>query len=105
MFYQTNPVFTIVIIVISLGTYLLIRSRKGNGGNSRGGIRFLSGNSPHQNDSTDDLITLMMIQQIFTSPSSIPDNVRYSLQNDKTQDEESEIDKTKREVLELLGDD
>ncbi len=105
MFYQTNPVFTIVIVVIALVTFFFYKSRNGKNSNSRGGIRFLSGKSPPQNDSTDDLITLMMIQQIFTSPSSTSDNVRESIQNDKTQAEESEIDKTKREVLELLGDD
>ena len=104
MFYQSNPVYTIVIITIALGTYFLYRLRKGNRGNSRGGNRFLSGKNPHQNDSTDDLITLMMIQQIF-SPSTVPDYSRYNLPNNEKQDEESEIDRIKREVLELLGDD
>jgi hypothetical protein len=106
MFYQSNPVYTIVIIIIALGIYLFYRSRKGkgNGGRSRGGIRFLSGKEPPQNDSTDDLITLMMIQQIF-SPSTTPDYIRYIPPNDTKQVEESEIDKIKREVLELLGDD
>ena len=104
MFYQSNPVYTIVIITIALGTYLFYKSKKGNSNNSRGGIRFLSGKDTPQNDSTDDLITLMMIQQIFT-PSTLPERVRYDFSNDKKQDEESEIDKTKREVLELLGDD
>ena len=104
MFYQSNPVYTIVIITIALGTYFLYRSRKGKCGNSRGGIRFLSGKESHQSDSTDDLITLMMIQQIF-SPSTVPDYSRYNVPNDKTQEEESEIDRIKREVLELLGDD
>ena len=104
MFYQTNPVYTIVIICIALGTYLLYRSRRGNSGRSRGGVRFLSGKPNPQNDSTDDLITLMMIQQVF-SPSSNPEYIKLQFPNDKKQDEESEIDKIKREVLELLGDD
>jgi hypothetical protein len=104
MFYQNNPVFTVVIIIIALGIYLFYRSRKGNRGNSRSGFRFLSGKESHQNDSTDDLITLMMIQQIF-SPSTTPDYIRYIPPNDTKQVEESEIDKIKREVLELLGDD
>jgi len=104
MFYQSNPVYTIVIITIALGTYLLYKSRKGNSGSSKGGYRFLSGKEPRQNDSTDDLITLMMIQQIF-SPSSVQDRVRYDLPNVMKQEEESEIDRVKREVLELLGDD
>ena len=104
MFYQTNPMYTIVIICIVLGTYLFYRSRRGNRGNSKGGNRFLSGGTNPQNDNMDDLITLMMIQQLF-SPSPGSESLRYQLPNDKKQDEESEIDKTKREVLELLGDD
>ena len=104
MFYQSNPVYTIVIITVALGTYFFYKSRKGNKSNSRGGTRFLSGKESHQNNSTDDLITVMMIQQIF-SPSTVPDYSRYNLPNNEKQDEESEIDRIKREVLELLGDD
>ena len=104
MFYQSNPMYTIVIVSIALGSYLFYRSRRGNRGYSRGGIRFLSGNGNRQNDHMDDLITLMMIQQLF-SPSPSSEYPRYQLPNDKRQDEESEIDKIKREVLELLGDD
>ena len=96
--------YTIVIVIIALGTYLFYRSRRGNRGNSRGGIRFLSGKGDPQNDNMDDLITLMMIQQLF-SPSPNSEYLRYQPPNDKRQDEESEIDKIKREVLELLGDD
>ena len=96
--------YTIVIVIIVLGTYLFYRSRRGNRGNSRGGIRFLSGKGDPQNDNMDDLITLMMIQQLF-SPSPNSEYLRYQLPNEQRQDEESEIDKIKREVLELLGDD
>jgi hypothetical protein len=104
MFYQSNPMYTIIIICIALGTYIFYRSRKGNRGNSRGGIRFLSGNGNPQNDNMDDLITLMMIQELF-SPSPNPEYLRYELPNNRRQDEESDIDRIKREVLELLGDD
>jgi hypothetical protein len=104
MFYQSNPVYTIFIVAIVLGTYLFYRSRRGNRGNSRGAFRFLSGNDNPQNDNMDDLITLMMIQQLF-SPAPNPEYHGYQLSNTRRKDEESEIDKIKREVLELLGDD
>ena len=96
--------YTIVIISIALATYVFYKSRRVNRGNSQGGIRFLSGKADPQNDNVDDLITLMMIQQLF-SPSPPPEYIRYQLPNDKKQDEENEIDKIKREVLELLGDE
>jgi len=104
MFYQSNPVYTIFIVAILVGTYLFYRSRRANHSNSRGGFRFLSGSSNPQNDHMDDLITLMMIQQLF-SPSPTSEHTRYQLPTNSKQDEESEIDKIKREVLELLGDD
>jgi len=104
MFYQSNPMFTIIIIIIILGTYFFYRSRKSNQGGSRGGIRFLSGKEPRQNDTMEDLITLMMIQQIF-SPSPNPEHFKIPLPNTDKQEEESDIDRIKREVLELLGGD
>ena len=104
MFYQKNPVYTIVIICIALGTYFLYKSRKSNGNRYRGGFRFLSGKSTYQNDNMDDILMLLMIQQIF-SPSFNSELAKSELSTNEKQAEESEIDTIKREMLELLGDE
>lgn len=97
MYYQTNPVFTIVIVVIALGIYIFYKSK--TSGSSSGISRFLSGRAPHQEDrKIDDLITLVMLQQLLTSnPHETPHG---HLDQKKTKDQK--LEKIKNEVLELL---
>ena len=96
MFYQQNPLYTIIILVLFLGVYLFFKSRSSGGGN--GILNFLSGKNPQQDNKIDDLITLMMIQQLLTSNPQNHDVRNNTEHKDK-------IEKVKQEVLNLLEED
>lgn len=102
MYYQTNPVFTIVIVVVALGIYVFYKSK--TSGSGSGISRFLSGRTPQQeNRNMDDLITLVMLQQLLNSPPEERIQGHLSQNFKKTQDED--LEKIKNEVLELLEED
>jgi len=96
MYYQTNPVLTIVIVVVGLGIYIFYKSK--TSGSGSGISRFLSGRNPQQEDGKmDDLITLVMLQQLLnTSPRDTP----HGHLDQKPKDEN--LEKARNEVLELL---
>jgi hypothetical protein len=99
MFYQHNPVFAFVIIFIFFALYLFFRSRK-KGGSSARGI-FFSGKHPQQDNRVDDLITLVLIQQMFDKSSG--SNINQSQgSNSCNHEKEDPLEKTKKEILELL---
>lgn len=100
IFYQQNPIYAIIIIVLFIGVYLFFKSR--SSGSNRGVFGFFSGKNTQQDNRMDDLITLMMIQQLMNSPSESSDN---RINNDKRKEEDQQIDKIKQEVLELLEED
>ena len=102
VFYQNNPMYAVVIIVIFVGLFLFYKSRSNN--SSSGLFSFLSGKGSHQDNKIDDLITLMMIQQLLNSPPSSKESNSLSFDNDR-RDREQQIEKTKKEVLELLEED
>jgi hypothetical protein len=102
IFYQSNPMYAIIMIVIFVGVFLFYKSRSGNSGS--GVLSFLSGNGTQQDNNMDDLITLMMIQQLLNSPSSSRGSEGYGNDNGE-REREKEIDKIKNEVLELLEED
>ena len=96
MFYQQNPLYTIIILVLFLGVYLFFKSRSSGSGN--GIFNFLSGRNPQQDNKIDDLITLMMLQQLLSSNPQNHDVRDNTEHNDK-------IEKIKQEVLNLLEED
>ena len=96
LFYQQNPMYAIVIIVIFVGVYLFYKSRTSPAGS--GITSFLSGKRSPQDNKIDDLITLMVVSQFLNTPSSNHDD-RPSTANDK---EVSDIENTKQEILRLL---
>ena len=66
VFYQQNPIYAVVCIVIFVGVYLFFKSRK----SGARGFGFLSGKGAQQQESRmDDLVTLMMIQQLINRPA------------------------------------
>ena len=64
MYYQKNPVYTVIIIGIGIGLYIFFRSRKSGRGT------FLSGKRDNREELMDDFMMLMMLQQLFNHPSS-----------------------------------
>lgn len=97
IFYQQNPVYAIVVIVLFIGVYLFFKSRSSSG---RGAFGFLSGNQAQHNNKMDDLITLMMLQQYLSS-----DETREQRINEKKIDQKANIDNIKSEVLDLLDEE
>ena len=100
VFYQQNPVYAIVIIVLFIGVYLFFKSRKSGG--KGGAFGFLSEKNVPQDNRMDDLIMLMMIQQLLNTPSQTSDN---RVNEDNLKDRKQQIDKIKQEVLDLLEED
>lgn len=99
IFFQQNPLYAVIIIVIFIGVYLLFKSR--SSGSSQGILGFLTGNHPQQDSKIDDLITLMMIQQLI-SPQNNPD---HNIVDQQKQDPDLYVEKIKNEVLELLDEE
>lgn len=102
MYYQTNPVFTIVIVVIGLGIYIFYKSR--TSGSGSGLSKFLSGRTPQQEDrKIDDLVSLVMLQQLIASS---PDHKTYNhREHDPKQPQKATITSIQSEVIELFDDE
>ena len=66
MFYKQSPIISIIIVVVFLATYMYYKSRKGRGSSIRGA--FFSGKQSHDNGRVDDLVTLVVLQQMFNKP-------------------------------------
>ncbi len=100
MFYQREPVYTIVIVGIGLALYLLYKAKKSGKGLLGS---FFSGPQSSQERNFDDLIALMMLQQLI---SSNPQNNTASKQiSEESKKHREEIEKTQKEVLDLLSTD
>ena len=100
MFYQKEPVYTLVIIGVGLFFYLFYKARKS--GNGLLGV-FMSGNQTSQDRNFDDLMALIMLQQLLSSnPQSSSASRDISEESQKRREE---IDKTQKEVLDLLDKD
>jgi hypothetical protein len=96
MFYQQSPMYAIVVIVIFIAGYIFIKSRKSGSGISG----FLKGKNSQPNNSMDDLITLMMLQQLTNNSNS-----RIERREDPTDNEhEKYVEKVKQEALALLDE-
>jgi len=103
LFYQQNPMYAIVIIVLFFGVYIFYKSRTSTSGN--GPMSFFAGRTNHQDTKVDDLITLMMVQQLMNSNHHSGSSGSNSSQS-HSQDEEriEKIEQTKQEILDLLRD-
>jgi hypothetical protein len=100
MFYQKEPFYTVIIIGVGVVIYFVYKAKK-NGNGLLGG--FFTGNQPQQDSRLDDLIALMMLQQLSLTNSQ-NNNATYQISEDARKRRES-IDKTQREVLDLLSGD
>jgi len=100
MLYQKDPVYTVIIIGIGVVIYLIYKSRKS--GNGLLGA-FFSGSQPRQDSRIDDLIALMVLQQL-TSTNSQKNSASHQI-SDKARRRREAIDKTQKEVLDLLSSD
>ena len=99
MFYQQSPVVSIVIVIIFLASYMYYKSRNGRNSSNRGA--FFSGKQSQNNSRVDDLVTLVVLQQMFDKPSTSKVN-EFRSNQDKSHKQEEQIEKIKHEILELL---
>lgn len=100
MFYQKEPVYTLVIIGVGLFFYLFYKSKKSGKGVL--GI-LMSGNQTSQDRNFDDLMALIMLQQLISNNSHESSSSREI--SEESQNRNEEIEKAKREVLDLLDSD
>ena len=100
MFYQKDPVYTLVIIGIGLFFYLFYKARKS--GNGLLGV-FMSGNQISQDRNFDDLMALIMLQQLLSNNPQGSSSSR--LISEESQKRREEIDNIQKEVLDLLDSD
>ena len=99
MFYRTQPILSIILVIIFLALYIYYKSR--NGRNSSNHNAFFSGRQSQNNGRVDDLVTLVVLQQMFDKPTSNKvDELRSN--QEKSHKQEEQIDKIKHEILELL---
>ncbi|MFW9829351.1 MAG: hypothetical protein ACFFB4_03335 [Promethearchaeota archaeon] len=100
MYYQKNPVYTIIIIAIGIGIYIFFKSRKGKGGLFK---KFIGRDRSETDDRMDDLITLFMLQQMFNN--SIQNKNQIQEKETPKNKRSEELEKEKQEILELLEGD
>jgi hypothetical protein len=100
MFYQKEPVYTLVIIGVGLFFYLFYKAKKS--GNGLLGT-FMSGNQTSQDRRFDDLMALIMLQQLLSNDSQGSSASREI--SEESQKRREEIDKIQNEVLDLLDSD
>jgi hypothetical protein len=105
MFYQREPIFTIIFIGLAIGVYLFFKSRKSSSrGGDRGFFSAITGrNNDQQERNIDDMITLMMLQQLFSNSSSLNSPQNAQNPKEKQDSDEDEIQRIKEEVLSLLN--
>lgn len=102
MFYQREPVFSIVIIGIGVALYLFFRSRRSGNRRGRSGVlTSLMGGNQQQDRNIDDLVTLMMVQQLFQQSKNSNQSDQTNYQPSKR---ELEIDKVRNEILDLFDE-
>ena len=99
MFYQANPLYAVIVIILFLGLYLLYKRRKGTRMHG-GGSTLFSGRASQQND----LVDLIMVQQfINSSKNNNPNNKGFSPEmSSESTKREAEIENIKKEVLSLF---
>ncbi|MFX1572797.1 MAG: hypothetical protein ACFFB0_08610 [Promethearchaeota archaeon] len=97
LFYQRNPVFGVILIILFLVVFIVFKLRKhGVGSNALG---YFSNNSARINSQSREILTLLMLQSLFNDINS----AKVSEKEDKSvSPHEKEINKLKEEILELL---
>lgn len=107
MFYQREPIFTVVIIGLAIGLYLFFKSRKSSSrGGGRGFLSALTGRANNQQErNIDNMITLMMVQQLFSDNSSKNLSSNTKQFEKKENSHQKEMKRIKEEVLSLFNED
>lgn len=104
MYFQKEPIFTVIILGIGIAVYLFFKARK-----SRKGISGLFGGNelPNQQDKMNDLMTLIVFQQLLSNSSNSGSKPANQPQLDKksispNEDTPSDRATLEKEILELF---
>jgi len=100
IFFQQNPVYAVIFIGIFIVGYLYVKSKRS--GSSGGVFGFMKGNPQHQDGKFNDIMTLMMLQQLFSNSGS--QTTERQNETSREKNNEDQIEQTKQEVLELLDE-
>jgi hypothetical protein len=94
MYFQKEPIFTVVILATGFGVYLFIKAKK----SGKGMFNFLSGNEHPSQDRMNDVITFLMLQQLLSNNSN---NLSPQSQTpEKRQDKQ--LDSVEKEIMALF---
>lgn len=97
IFYQKEPVYTIVIVGAGLALYFVYKAKK-NGNGLLGS--FFGGDHSRQDRNFDDLMALLMLQQLVSNNPR--NNIASQQISEESQKRREEVDKVQKEVLDLL---
>ena len=100
MFYQQNPVLSTILILVFIGVFLLFKLRKGKDRSNR--HSFFSGVNNNQKKSSDNIINLLMLQQLFNQQSLLHTNKNQQFSELQLNEYQTYVKNIKEEVLELL---
>ena len=80
MYFQKEPVFTVIILGIGIAVYLFFKARK----SGKGIAGLFGGNElPNQQDKMNDLMTLIVFQQLLSNSSNSDSKQANHSQMDK----------------------
>jgi len=103
MYFQKDPIFTVIILGIGVAVYLFFKARK----NGKGLTGLFGGSSAGQQDKMNDLMTLIVFQQLISNSSG--SNAKSTSQPQSNKDnalvsKESSSNRTalEQEILELF---
>ena len=99
MFYQQSPIYAVIIIIVFIVGYLFIKSRRSG---SSGLFGFMKGNVHQQNSNMDDVITMIMLQQLFNNSNS--NSYQKNDENSKENNRDIKLEVITQEILDLLDD-
>ena len=100
MFYQKEPVYTILIVGAGVVLYLVYKARKSGKGLLGS---FFGGGQSHQERNFDDLVALMMLQQLVSNNSQ--NNSASQQISEESQKRRDDADKFQKEISDLLRAD
>ena len=97
--YQREPFYTLVLLSTGIIIYIAYKARKSGNGFFGG---FLSGKTTTQDNTIEDLVSLIMLQQLLSENSSSSSSNVTKIPDKKREKELSYLEKTQKEVLKLL---
>jgi hypothetical protein len=100
VFYQKEPVYTVVIVGAGVALYLFYKAKKSGKGLLGS---FFGGNQAHQERNFDDLVALMMLQQLVSS-NSRGSTAAQQISED-SQKRREQVNKVQKEIRDLLRAD